>query len=374
MTTAARATPTGTPKMRPSDGLDAQALLGLLKQMMLIRRFEERCAQAYQQAKIGGFCHLYIGQEATAVGSIAAARRDDPIITAYRDHGHALARGMDPRYCMAEMYGKITGCAKGKGGSMHMFDRPNHMYGGHAIVGGQCPLGVGLAFAAQYRGEDTVTLCYLGDGALNQGAFHEAMNLAAIWKLPILFVVENNMYSMGTSIHRGTSAADDLSKKAAAYGMRYAQCDGMDVLDTFDVFSREIARTRGSTSKALGREDAGDGPCFVNAVTYRYKGHSMSDPQKYRSKDEVDEYQKGDPINRLVNRLIERELATQEKIDELDDQAKRTALDAIKYAEEAPDTPEEELYTDVYDEPFGPYVKGELPQIMKDALGEGGAE
>jgi pyruvate dehydrogenase E1 component alpha subunit len=350
---------------RPSDALDAPALVEMLRQMMRIRRFEERAMQSYQQAKIGGFCHIYIGQEATAIGSIGALRPDDPVITAYRDHGHALARGMDPRYAMAEMFGKITGCAKGKGGSMHFFDKPHHMYGGHAIVGGQCPLGIGLAFATQYLGEDKVTLCFLGDGALNQGAFHESMNLAAIWRLPIIFVCENNLYSMGTHIARGTSVADDLAAKAAAYGMRYAECDGMDVLETYDTFKPLIDAVRGSTSKALGAEQPhGIGPAFVNAKTYRYQGHSMSDPQKYRTKDEVAQRQQADPINRLVNHLIDRGMAGQEEIDALDAEAKEAALDAVKFASESPETPVEELFTDVYSQPYPPYEVGEPPELM----------
>ena len=351
-------TVTGHPEKRaegqPSQDLSRDDLLKMLGQMMLIRRFEERTAQSYQQAKIGGFCHLYIGQEAAAVGSIAAVREDDPIITAYRDHGHALARGMDPNACMAEMYGKITGCAKGKGGSMHLFDKPHHMYGGHAIVGGQIPLGIGLAFATRYKKEDKVTICYFGDGALNQGAFHEAMNLAAIWKLPIIFALENNMYSMGTAIARGTAMAEDLSKKAAAYGMRYAKCNGMDVLNTYDVFKTEADRIR------RGGEDGG--PAFIEIETYRYKGHSMSDPQKYRSREEVASYEETDCINRLVNWLIEHKQATQEEIDELDKEAKKQAIAAVKFADESQDTPVEELFTDVYSQPFGPYKKGEGPR------------
>ncbi len=346
--------------VKPSQQLDKEALLGMLAQMMLIRRFEERTAQSYQQAKIGGFCHLYIGQEAAAVGSIAALRPDDPVITAYRDHGHALARGMDPNYCMAEMFGKITGCAKGKGGSMHLFDKPNHMYGGHAIVGGQIPLGVGLAFATQYLNEDKVTVCYFGDGAINQGAFHEALNLAAIWNLPIIFALENNRYSMGTAIARGTAAADDLSRKAAAYNMRYNKCDGMDVLNTYDVFRAEADRIRAAVGTEAG------GPVFIEIETYRYKGHSMSDPQKYRTKEEVARYEETDCINRLVNWLIETNQATQAEIEALDKAAKQASADAVKYANEAPDTPLEEMYTDVYSEPFGPYIKGDPPQIMLD--------
>lgn len=355
-----------TAHTRPSSELSPDRLLDLLHMMMLIRRFEERTMQSYMQQKIGGFCHIYIGQEAVAVGSIAAVRDDDPVITAYRDHGHALARGMHPNYGMAELFGKITGCAKGKGGSMHFFDKPRHMYGGHAIVGGQCPLGVGLAFATQYNKEDKVTLCYLGDGALNQGAFHESMNLAAIWRLPIIFVVENNMYSMGTSIERGTSMAHDLSVKAAAYGMRYAECDGADLLEVYDTFKREADRTRGSTSAALGREETGEGPCFINVRTYRYQGHSMSDPQKYRTKDEVSEHQARDPIHLLVSHLVEKHQITQERIDELDKAARQAAQDAVKYANESPEPGREEMYTDVYSEPFGPFKLGDLPAMIRN--------
>jgi len=381
MTTATK-TPGKRSKLRPSQELSKDDLLKMLESMMLIRRFEERTAQSYQQAKIGGFCHLYIGQEAVAVGSIGALRPDDPIITAYRDHGHALARGMHPNYAMAEMYGKITGCAKGKGGSMHFFDKANHMYGGHAIVGGQIPLGVGLAFATQYLGEDKVTACYFGDGAINQGAFHEALNLAAIWKLPIIFALENNMYSMGTSIGRGTAMSEDLSKKAAAYGMRYATCDGMDVLDTYDVFKAEADRIRAAAAqhtdddasrKKRKTEDLEAGPVFIEIMTYRYKGHSMSDPQKYRTKEEVSKYEDVDCINRLVNHLIENKLATQEQLEQMDKQAKKLATDAVKYANESPDTPVEELYTDVYSEPFGPYKKGELPLMLREDENEADA-
>jgi pyruvate dehydrogenase E1 component alpha subunit len=356
----------------PDHGLSAEQLLDLLASMMRIRRFEERCMQSYQQAKIGGFCHIYIGQEATAVGSIAATKNDDPIVTAYRDHGHALARGMDPNACMAEMYGKITGCAKGKGGSMHMFDKPNHMFGGHAIVGGQNPLGCGLGWGIQYTGKDNVALCYMGDGALNQGATHEAMNLASVYNLPLIFVLENNGYSMGTDIARGTAMAHDQKQRAEMYGMRYYECDGQDVLDTYTTFRDAVAATRNARPINYN-EDTGTrdelpeyfaegrtpGPAFVNVKTYRYQGHSMSDPQKYRSKDEVGERQEIDCINRLVNHLIEHDLATQEQIDELDKQAKQTAKDAVKFAEESPDLPIEELYTDVYVNVFGPYKKGE---------------
>ena len=377
-------TTTATPSKASSGSADAagdtarqpdrQLLLDMLSRMMLIRRFEERTMQAYQQAKIGGFCHIYIGQEATAVGSIAALRNDDPIVTAYRDHGHALARGMDPKYCMAEMYGKVTGCAKGKGGSMHMFDKPNHMYGGHAIVGGQCPLGAGLGFAIQYEKKDNVALCYLGDGALNQGAFHESMNLASIWNLPVIFVLENNMYSMGTHIARGTSMANDLKAKAESYGMRFAECDGLDVIDVYQTFSDEISKTRNAqnpqwergTLPEYSREGQTPGPCFMVVHTYRYQGHSMSDPQKYRTKDEVTEVQQNDPISRMVSHLVENDLATQEQLDAMDKQAKDQAKASIQYAEESPDLGTDELFTDVYANPFPPYKTSEPSIFMQE--------
>ena len=336
--------PDGDAEARFRDHLEAQQLLQMLADMMLIRRFEQRTAQSYQQVKIGGFCHLYTGQEAVAVGSIAALRDDDPIITAYRDHGHALARGMNPGVAMAEMFGRATGCSKGKGGSMHMFDRAHHMYGGHAIVAGQIPIGVGLAFAIRYNCQDKVCVCYFGDGALNQGAFHEAMNLAAIWQLPIIFACENNLYSMGTHIGCGTSMADNLSAKAAAYGIRYAECDGMDILDVFECFAREVAQTR-----------AGKGPAFINAKTYRYKGHSMSDPQKYRKKEEVGQYEQNDPIRRMSEYLTGKGLATRDQIDAMDRTARAAALEAIRFADESPSTPTKELYTDIYANPYGPY-------------------
>ncbi len=239
---------------------------------------------------------------------------------------------------------------------MHMFDRAHHMYGGHAIVAGQCPLALGIAFAIQHQQEKKLCACYLGDGALNQGAFHESMNLSSIWSLPILWVCENNRYSMGTSIERGTSVAEDLSVKAAAYGMPYAQCDGMEVLATYDCVKPLADRIR-----------TGGGPVFLNARTYRYKGHSMSDPQKYRSKEEVADMQQRDPINTLVNHLIDRKLASQAQVDELDQRAKQTARDAVRFADESKPTPPQELYTDVYANPFGPYRKGELPRMLAES-------
>jgi len=362
---------------KPSASLSNDRLFQMLYDMMVIRRFEERTMQAYQQAKIGGFCHIYVGQEACAVGTVAALREDDPVVGAYRDHGLALAKGMHPNYAMAEMFGKITGCAKGKGGSMHMFDRDNHMYGGHAIVGGQCPLGVGIGWGIQYNREDKVCLCYLGDGALNQGGFLESMNLAAVYNLPLIFVLENNAYSMGTHICRGTAMGDNLRYKAQAFGMRYAECDGQDVLATYDTFVEQVEKSRGArpinyNEETGQREDLPKysaegrtpGPAFINVKTYRYQGHSMSDPQKYRTKDEVGQYQDVDCINRMVNWLIDEGKATQEQMDDLDKQAKDAAKQAIKYAEDSPELPLDEMYTDVYVNPFKYYKKGDLPAII----------
>ncbi len=341
-----------------------QMRLKWLRDMMLIREFETRTMQAYQEAKIGGFCHIYSGQEAVAVGCTAATRPDDPIITAYRDHGHALARGMEPKYAMAEMFGKITGCSKGKGGSMHLFDKRNHFYGGHAIVGGQCPLGVGLAFATKYenevleQGEKRVTLCFLGDGALNQGALHEAMNLSVVLKVPCIFIVENNGYSMGTSIERGTSMAHDLSVKAAAYGMDYRELDGMNVDTVYEGMQEIIEKCR--------REQT---PAFINIRTYRFKGHSMSDPQKYRSKEEVQKFEEGDPIRTLSDALIAAGHLDESGLKEMQQSVQTEVREAVKFADESPDPdPQKDLYTDVFVDPPGePFQRGELPEMLADS-------
>jgi pyruvate dehydrogenase E1 component alpha subunit len=337
-----------------SDDLPDETLEKWLRDMQLIREFELRTAQAYQQAKIGGFCHIYIGQEACAVGTLACVEHDDPVVLAYRDHGHALARGMDPKACMAEMFGKLAGCAKGKGGSMHMFDRPNHLYGGHGIVGAQTPLGAGLAFGIRYELEvlkkrldgskatKRVALCYLGDGALNQGALHEAMNLAGLFSLPVIYIVENNGYSMGTSIQRGTTMADDLSRKAAAYGMDYAEIEGMSIRNIYDRF------------KPLADECRDDQkPAFVNLLTYRYQGHSMSDPQKYRTKDEVEEWKERDSIANLADHLMnERKCMDEDGWKSMQKELREIVREAVKFAEEteAPNI-EKELYADVYANP-----------------------
>ena len=344
-----------------SAGLADEVLIGWLDQMVLIREFEIRTMAAYQQAKIGGFCHIYIGQEAVPVGTFAAVEDDDPVVTAYRDHGHALARGMDPDACMAEMYGKITGCAKGKGGSMHMFDRPHWLFGGHGIVGAQTPLGAGLAFGARYewevmgKGKKKVCLCYLGDGALNQGALHEAMNMAGLFGLPVIYIVENNGYSMGTSIDRGTTMADKLYKKAEAYGIEHRTIDGLDVCKLYDEFKPFVDVLRDEQR-----------PGFVDLKTYRYQGHSMSDPQKYRTKDEVAKYQENDCLDRLAHHLLsERACLEEDAFKAMQKAAKARVKASMAFAESSP-TPGvgEELYTDVYANPqknlspIGTYTHG----------------
>ena len=358
---------------RPSAALSNETLIGWLRDMQLIREFENRTMQAYQQAKIGGFCHVYTGQEALAVGTIGAANHDDPIVTAYRDHGHALARGMHPNACMAEMFGKTTGCAKGKGGSMHMFDKPNHLYGGHGIVGAQTALGAGLAFAVKYELEvlnksldgspakKRVALCYLGDGALNQGCLHEAMNLAGLYSLPCIFIVENNGYSMGTSIGRGTTMADDLTAKGKAYGMLSASFDGMDILSLYDHFRPIVDECR---------ED--QKPAFVDIRTYRYKGHSMSDPQKYRTREEVEKHEKErDSIAMLAAHLLrDRKALSEQQWQAMQDDLAEIVRDAVKFAEESPaPDPAKELYTDVMVNPHpGMSPSGEYTQGEKNPL------
>jgi pyruvate dehydrogenase E1 component alpha subunit len=342
----------------PSAALPNATLLKWLRDMIAIREFENRCAQAYQQAKIGGFCHLYIGQEACAVGTIAALNPDDPIVTAYRDHGHALARGMSMRACMAEMFGKAAGCAKGKGGSMHMFDKPHWLFGGHGIVGAQTPLGTGLAFAARYEwevmktGKKKVALAYLGDGALNQGALHEAMNLAGLWDIPVIYIVENNRYSMGTAIGRGTTMAHNLLAKAAAYGIAGLEVSAkttaamapggeMNLLNVFDLFKPFADRCREEQK-----------PGFVDLHTYRYQGHSMSDPQKYRTKDEVEGVKQRDSIELLARHLIDqRRCLTEAELTDMTEACKAEAVDALEFAESAPNPDISELYTDVYLQP-----------------------
>ncbi len=306
--------------------------IDLLYRMLLIRRFEERASQSYQQQKIGGFCHLYIGQEAVAVGAVAAARHDDNIITAYRDHGHAIARGATLNACMAELYGKVTGCSKGLGGSMHFFDRANSLYGGHAIVGGHLPLATGLAFASKYRSEDRATLCFFGDGAINQGAFHEALNLAALWKLPVVFVCENNLFGMGTHIERAASVKE-LTNRAKGYDIPSMIINGMDV--------RQVRQGFRTILDALRHRPH---PYFVEARTYRYRGHSMSDPATYRTKEELEKHREEDPITRLKAELLSEGTIDEAKFQEFDREAKRLSVESVRFAEESPEPALESLY------------------------------
>jgi pyruvate dehydrogenase E1 component subunit alpha len=304
----------------------------LLYQMLLIRRFEERASQAYQQQKIGGFCHLYIGQEAVVVGAVAAARDEDYIITAYRDHAHAIARGTSLNVCMAELFGKATGCSRGLGGSMHFFDRSRNMYGGHAIVGGHLPLATGLAFATQYRGEDRCTLSFLGDGAINQGAFHEALNLAALWKLPVLFIVENNLFGMGTHVTRAASVRE-IATRAKGYDMPSMIANGM-----------EVRHMRDAVQTALNAIRKKPHPFFMEARTYRYRGHSMSDPATYRTKEELEKYKQEDPITDFKAILLAEGKIDEAQFQELDREAKRLSAEAVRFAEESPEPPLSDLH------------------------------
>jgi pyruvate dehydrogenase E1 component alpha subunit len=337
----------------------AEAQLRWLRDMLLIREFEIRCMQAYQEKKIGGFCHVYIGQEAVAVGCTQAVRHEDPIVTAYRDHGHALARGMAAKHCMAEMFGRIGGCAKGKGGSMHMFDRDNNLFGGHGIVGAQTPLGAGLAFACKYQDEvidggrnSRVALCFLGDGALNQGAFHEALNLAGLFDLPVIYVIENNGYSMGTAIARGTTMAHSLITKAAGYGIDGYVVDGMDVVEVHSAM-KHIADKCRATSR----------PAFVDMRTYRFKGHSMSDPRKYRTKEEEEVFEAGDPVGTLQARLMSMGALTEDGWRAMQKEVRDQVREAVAWSDASPPPPLSELHHDVFLEPWGPYTGSSQPEM-----------
>ena len=319
--------------MQPPEQRDEVEMLGL---MLLIRRFEERASQQYQAQKIGGFCHLYIGQEAVVTGVIAAARPDDYLITAYRDHAHALARGTSANACMAELFGKTTGCSRGLGGSMHYFDKEHHMYGGHAIVAAHVPLAAGMAFASKYRDEDRVTLCFFGDGAINQGAFHEALNLAALYKLPIVFICENNLFAMGTSVERSTSLKE-IVDRAEGYDIPGTVIDGMNFREVRD----KVAGIIGSIRKDPH-------PAFAEIRTYRYRGHSMSDPASYRTKEQLEKFRLDDPITRLRAQLTREGKLTNERFDQMDKEAKETALASVKFAEGSPEPSLENLYDHTY--------------------------
>jgi pyruvate dehydrogenase E1 component alpha subunit len=305
--------------------------------MQLIRQFELKAEEMYKMAgKIRGFFHAYVGQEAIAAGCMTATNHDDPFITAYRDHGLGLAKGMSANSCMAELYGKATGCSKGKGGSMHFFSTEHRFFGGHGIVGAQIGTGAGLAFAEKYKGTQNVVLCFFGDGAARQGILHETFNLAMLWKLPVIFICENNNYAMGTSVAR-TSNVVDIYKLADAYDMPADMLDGM----TAEVVHEGVAR-------AVKRAREGDGPTLLEIKTYRYKGHSISDPQKYRSKEEVDEYKEQDPITKVKNTILQNKFATEEELKAIDDRINAVVDESVKFAEESPWPDESELLKDVY--------------------------
>ncbi|MEK7381838.1 MAG: pyruvate dehydrogenase (acetyl-transferring) E1 component subunit alpha [Elusimicrobiota bacterium] len=307
----------------------------MLRQMLLIRRFEEKAAEAYALGKIGGFCHLYIGQEAVAVGSLSALREDDYAICSYREHGQALVRGIPPGAVMAELFGKATGCSKGKGGSMHLFDAGRRFMGGHGIVGGHIPLAAGIAFAIKYQGGDQVCVCYFGEAAVNIGAFHEALNMASVWKLPVIFLCENNRYGMGTAFER-VAAVTDVVEHACSYDMAAELVDGMNVLTVYD-----------ATRRAVDRARKGGHPTLLEVRTYRYMGHSMSDPLHgvYRTKDEVEEQKKKDPIAQLAEKLKEEKVMDQAALDAMDAEIKAQVDEAVKFADESPDPDPAELYT-----------------------------
>ena len=310
-------------------GLSAETVLDMYRNMLLQRRFEERAAQMYGRQKIAGFLHLYIGQEAVSTGSVWAIRDSDPIITAYRDLGLALARGMSSNAGMAELFGKIDGCSRGKGGSMHFFDVSKHFYGGHGIVGGQIPVGVGMGCASKYKEDGGCSLPFFGDGAINQGAFHEAANLASLYDVPALIIVENNEYAMGTSVHRSRGDAQ-LYKQAYPYGMTAAVVDGMDLFEVYGAF-------KALSDEARGETDGQTKPFFVEVQTYRYRGHSMSDPQKYRTKEEMESKKDEDPIIRTKKYILDHDLSTQEALDQLDDEVKAEVMEAVEFAEGVPE-------------------------------------
>ena len=316
--------------------MDKETLLEWYRQMVLIRRFEQRTAELYQLGKIGGFLHLYIGQEAVAVGSIAARGAGDHIITAYRDHAHALGVGSDPGAIMAELLGKATGVSKGRGGSMHLADVERNYWGGYAVVGGHLPLAAGIALAEQYRGTDGAVLCYFGDGSTNIGYFHETMNLAGVWDLPVLFIAENSQYGMGTAIDRA-SAVPDMVTKAKAYAIPASQVDGMNVIEVYQ-----------ATKEALDAIRAGEGPQFLEMLTYRFEGHSMGDPLRYRTRDEVEKWRDDDPIGILERHLFEKELADRENLEQIDAAVEEVVESAVQFADESPLPELDSLFDNIY--------------------------
>ncbi len=312
--------------------------------MMLIRRFEEKSAQLYGKQKIKGFCHLYTGQEAVVAGMMSAITKDDKVITAYRDHGHALGMGLSANSVMAELYGKATGCSGGKGGSMHMFSKEHNFFGGHGIVGAQIPLGAGMALSEQYNGTKNVSICFFGDGAVRQGAVHEAFNMAMLWKLPVIFICENNEYAMGTSVSRTTNM-NDIYKIGLAYDMPSKQVDGMKCETVHEAIFEAAENAR-----------KGEGPTFLEIKTYRYRGHSMSDPANYRTKDELNSYKDKDPIETTKATIIKKKYATEKVLDEMEDKIIEEVEASVEFAENSPLPDASELFKDVYVEDNYPFI------------------
>jgi len=319
-----------------SGAVGAAEYLDLYRQMFLIRQFEVACGENYSKGHIRGFLHLYIGQEATGVGAISALQEQDYIVTHYRDHGHALARGLDVNRSMAELFGKGTGLSKGKGGSMHLFDAAKRFMGGHAIVAGQLPLAAGLALAQQYQDTDGLTVCFFGDGSTNQGTYHEVLNLAAVWNLPVLFFLENNMYGMGSAIDRVRAGGTDFYPAMSTYGIPAAEVDGMDVL-----------AVKEATELAVKKIRAGEGPQFIEAKTFRFVGHSYADGQKYRGQEEVREWEQRDPINLYAEKLIQMGMANDADIQKIRAEVDAVVAESVEFAENSPNPDESELFTDV---------------------------
>ncbi|MCH7626107.1 MAG: pyruvate dehydrogenase (acetyl-transferring) E1 component subunit alpha [Chloroflexi bacterium] len=317
--------------------LDKKQIADFYRQMLLIRRFEEASGRYYMQGKIKGFIHLYIGQEAVAVGAISALGPEDYVISHHRDHGHALAKGLDPKKAMAELFGKATGTSGGRGGSMHLFDLEHNFMGGYAIVAGQMPIAAGLALACQMLRDDRVVMCFFGDGAVNQGEFHESLNLASLWKLPVLFFLENNMYGMGTHVEQTHAGGKDIYMAAEAYKIPAAQIDGMDVLAVHE-----------ATTEALRRVRSGSGPVFLEAITYRYRGHSASDPSQYRESSEVEEWRSKDPIEQLKSLSSQAGLLTDEEMQDIESEVEAEIAEAVQFAEDSPEPAPSSLHDDVY--------------------------
>lgn len=335
--------PKPTKKKHKALGISDEDLISMFRLMYLQRRFEERAAQSYQRGKFGGFCHLYIGQEAVSTSFQYVLNPDDDIISGYRIHGIGIARGITAKEAMAELYGKATGCAKGKGGSMHFFKTEKHFWGGHGIVGGQIPIGAGLAFANKYNNTKRIAVSLFGDGAVDQGSLNESFNLAQLWKLPVIFVVENNGYSMGTAVRR--HSAGELYKRADAYGMKNAVLNGLDLFSMIEKLQEVVADVRENSN-----------PWFLEVRTYRYRGHSMSDPQNYRSKEELDEFKSLDPIERIKTYILKEKIADAAVIEKIEEEVEAEVLEAIEFAENSPFPEASALFEDVYVENDFPFT------------------